>query len=53
VSSPGRVEYWRHGIGLYICRQIVTAHGGEIWIESEQGRGTTVSFSLGEESGNE
>jgi signal transduction histidine kinase len=53
VSSPGRVEYWRHGIGLYICRQIVTAHGGEIWIDSEPGRGATVSFSLGEESENE
>lgn len=28
-------DYWRHGIGLYICRQIITAHGGEIWVESE------------------
>jgi signal transduction histidine kinase len=42
-------EHWRHGIGLYICRRIVMAHGGDIWIDSEKGRGTTVSFSLSEE----
>jgi signal transduction histidine kinase len=42
-------KHWRHGIGLYVCRQIVAAHGGEIWIDSEKGRGTTVSFSLAEE----
>jgi signal transduction histidine kinase len=40
---------WRHGYGLYICRQIVVSHGGEIWVESEIGRGTTVTFSLMEE----
>jgi signal transduction histidine kinase len=39
-------DYWRHGIGLFVCRQIVTSHGGEIWIDSERGRGTTVFFSL-------
>lgn len=45
-----KADYWRHGIGLYICRRIITAHGGDIWIKSEKGRGTTVSFSLREES---
>ena len=39
-------DYWRHGIGLYICHQIVEAHGGEIWIESEPDIGTTISFIL-------
>jgi signal transduction histidine kinase len=39
-------EYWRHGIGLYICRQIVEAHGGEIWIDSEPGLGTAAHFTL-------
>jgi signal transduction histidine kinase len=34
------------GLGLAICREIVRAHGGEIHIESEEGRGTTMSFSL-------
>ncbi len=39
-------DYWRHGIGLYVCHQIVEAHGGEIWIDSQLGEGTTVSFTL-------
>jgi signal transduction histidine kinase len=34
------------GLGLAICREIVRAHGGEIHIESEEGQGTTMSFSL-------
>jgi K+-sensing histidine kinase KdpD len=34
------------GLGLAICRGIVEAHGGNIWIESEPGKGTRFSFSL-------
>ncbi len=44
-------DYWRHGIGLYVCHQIITAHGGRIWIESQPGKGTTVSFVLPEGRG--
>ena len=39
-------DYWRHGIGLYICHQIVEAHDGKIWIESEEGKGTEISFII-------
>lgn len=42
-------DYWRHGIGLYVCHQIITAHNGKIWIESKEGEGTRVFFSLPEE----
>lgn len=36
----------RNGMGLYICKKYIDAHGGEIGIESEQGIGTSVWFSL-------
>jgi len=34
------------GIGLAVCKEIVTAHNGDIFIESEQGSGTAVTFTL-------
>ncbi|MCS6813218.1 MAG: MASE1 domain-containing protein, partial [Cyanobacteria bacterium] len=34
------------GLGLYLCRQIVSAHGGDIGVCSEPGKGTTIWFTL-------
>jgi PAS domain S-box-containing protein len=34
------------GLGLFICRGIIEAHGGSIWAESEEGRGTSFIIQL-------
>jgi signal transduction histidine kinase len=35
-----------HGLGLAIAQSLIQAHGGELWLESEEGVGTTASFTL-------
>jgi signal transduction histidine kinase len=35
-----------HGLGLAIAQSLIRAHGGELWLESEEGVGTTASFTL-------
>jgi PAS domain S-box-containing protein len=34
------------GLGLLVCRSLVEAHGGRIWVESDPGQGTSFLFSL-------
>lgn len=39
-------EYGGAGIGLYLARRNVELHGGRIWVESEEGKGSRFTFSI-------
>jgi len=39
-------KYGGMGMGLYICKNIIEAHRGEIWLESQEDKGSTFYFRL-------
>jgi signal transduction histidine kinase len=45
-STPGTDGEKGTGFGLQMCREFIEGHGSELKIESEEGKGTTVSFEL-------
>jgi two-component system sensor histidine kinase KdpD len=42
----GRADARGFGLGLAICKGIVTAHGGKIWVEPREGGGASFRFTL-------
>ncbi|HSX46206.1 MAG TPA: ATP-binding protein [Candidatus Saccharimonadia bacterium] len=41
-----RAQIGGTGLGLYLCKAIVSAHGGTIWVRSQEGEGSTFGFTL-------
>lgn len=46
LDNPLTEEKGGTGLGLTIARQIIERHGGQIWVESEYGKGSRFTFTL-------
>ena len=46
VDNSSTREYGGTGLGLSIVKRFVEGQGGQVWLESELGRGTTFRFTL-------
>ncbi|KYG60000.1 ATP-binding protein [Planococcus maritimus] len=46
IDNSSRRKIGGTGLGLAICQEIIVKHDGKIWIESQEGEGTTIHFEL-------
>ncbi len=46
IDSSNTKKYGGTGLGLVICKEFINMMGGDIWIESEYGKGTKIFFTI-------
>jgi two-component system, sensor histidine kinase and response regulator len=45
-TTKGTINESGTGLGLMLCKEFISKNGGHMYVESEQGKGTTISFTL-------